>query len=280
MSRQFTGTADDMSEINGARRKVLVETGLVLAASTTMAAQHSDPWAACAGQRAPPSDVGRKFYADGRVRPFAGNTIICHLPQQDAGFATFDTLLDIYRDLPAHGFARKLAILPPSSYHMTLFGGANDQERKPGLWPADVPLDTPTSVCDTILGERLRGFKLDCALPFRMRVIDAEPAPHPDPILVDLAPVDSAEERKLRSLRDRFAEVLKIRAPDHDRYAFHISIAYPIDWLTDQEQSEHAAARRRWRSVLKRKIPVVQLGAPEYCTFDDMFAFRRRLLIS
>jgi len=84
----------------------------------------------------------------------------------------------------------------------------------------------------------------------------------------------------LRLLRDRFADVLKIRAPDHDRYAFHISIAYLIDWLTDQEQADHAAARRRWRSELERKIPVLELGAPEYCTFDDMFAFRRRLLIT
>ena len=58
-----------------------------------------------------PGDVGRKFEANGRVRPFAGNIIIAHLPQQGPGFAAFDRLLNIYRDLPVCAFARKVTSL-------------------------------------------------------------------------------------------------------------------------------------------------------------------------
>lgn len=227
-----------------------------------------------------PPDVGRKFYADGRVKGFLGDTIISHVPQQDAGFEAFDALLGIYRDLPGHSFSRKLAILPPSSYHMTIFGGANDVERKPGLWPSDIPFDTPIHVCDAILAERLVGFELDCALPIRMRVNDAEPAAHPQPVLVDLLPVDAAEARKLRRLRDRLSDVLKIRQPDHDTYSYHISMAYQIDWFTPEEEADHVAARQRWRTELKRQVPVLNFGAPEYCTLNDMFAFRRRLFLT
>jgi len=36
-----------------------------------------------------------KFDASGGVRPFAGNTVICHLDQQGENTAAFDTLLEI-----------------------------------------------------------------------------------------------------------------------------------------------------------------------------------------
>ena len=261
--------------IDKTRRQLLGGVSLALTGASVQSA-------AGAALRAPgvrPPEVGRKFYADGRVRPFLGNTIICPVPQQDAGFEAFDALLDIYRDLPGHGFARKVTALPPSSYHMTVFGGADDQERKPGLWPRDVPLNVPIEVCDTMLAERLAGVQLECGLPIRMRVNDAEPAAHPEPILIDLSPVDEAEVQKLRRLRDRLADVLKIRQPDHDRYSFHISIAYQIDWFTDEEQADYVATRRHWREALKRRAPVFNFGSPEYCTLNDMFAFRRRLVL-
>src|SRR3546814_11281869 len=46
-----------------------------------------------------PPDVGSKFYADGRVHPFPGNTVICHVPQQGEHSGCFNALLDIYRRL-------------------------------------------------------------------------------------------------------------------------------------------------------------------------------------
>src|SRR3546814_19742624 len=83
-----------------------------------------------------PPDVGSKFYADGRVHPFPGNTVICHVPQQGEHSGCFNALLDIYREAPAHPFVRKITLLPPSSYHMAIFGGANDKPREPKHWPA------------------------------------------------------------------------------------------------------------------------------------------------
>lgn len=227
-----------------------------------------------------PPDVGRKFHADGRVAEFLGNTIICHVPQQDAGFEVFDHLLGVYRDLPGYGFSRKIAILPPSSYHMTIFGGANDKERKPHLWPADVPFDMPIDECNALMGERLLAFDLDCTLPIRMRVNTAEPANHPQPLLIDLIPVDAQEDQKLRRLRDRLSVALKIRAPDHDRYGFHMSLGYQTGWFSDDEQREYVATRRRWMAQLRTKIDMIEFGAPEYCTLRDMFAFRRRFFLT
>src|SRR3546814_17263670 len=48
-----------------------------------------------------PPDVGSKFYADGRVHPFPGNTVICHVPQQGEHSGCFNALVDLHREAPA-----------------------------------------------------------------------------------------------------------------------------------------------------------------------------------
>src|SRR5690349_15028789 len=87
---------------------------------------------------------GHKFRPDGRVLPFPGSTIICHLPQQGASFEAFDAILDIYRELPDHAFSKKLGVLPPSSYHMTIIGTATDADRR---WPPYVPQQASIEEC-------------------------------------------------------------------------------------------------------------------------------------
>lgn len=228
-----------------------------------------------------PRDVGRKFFADGRVKPFAGNTIVCHLPQQGEGSEPFNALLDFYREMPQHAFVRKLTLLPPSSYHMTIFGGANDQDRRLPVWPADLPLDMPIADCNRVLGERLRDFRLEESTPpYRMRVDLAEPSADEAPIVIRLLPVDDAERLRLSRLRDRLSKRLSVRAPNHDAYRFHITLAYQIQWLTPAEHAEFRRVLKGWHENLARRCPVIALGAPEYCYLKDMFAFERQFYLS
>lgn len=236
-------------------------------------------WAAEENSR-PPPDVGRKFFADGRVKPFLGNTIVCHLPQQGAGAEPFNALLDVYREMPQYSFVRKLTLLPPSSYHMTVFGAANDQDRRVPLWPADLPLDLPMAECNRLLGERLRRFQLgEDAPPYRMRVEPSEPPASEAPITLRLVPIDETENVRLRRLRDRLSKCLAIRAPSHDTYRFHVTLAYLIRWLTLEEHREFRGALEHWRETVARRCPVIELGAPEYCTLKDMFAFERQFYL-
>lgn len=227
-----------------------------------------------------PPDVGRKFGADGRVLPFAGNTVICHLPQQGENSGTFDAMLDIYRDVPAHRFAQKIALLPPSSYHMTVFGGANDRPRTRASWPADLPFDMPIDECNGVLTERLKRSGLQIALPIRMRI---DPDQHPEngkALIFLLQPADDGERAKLARLRDQLGDVFKIHAPDAAAYRFHISLGYPIAWFSTDEVRELEQAWARWVRVIAAKSPVITLGAPEYCTFTDMYAFKRQLFLA
>lgn len=249
---------------------------LALTAAGAAGVMAKEAW----GQSAKLPDVGRKFAADGRVLPFVGNTIVCHVPQQGDGSASFDALLDIYRDLPAKAWTRKMTATPPSSYHMTIFGGANDKERRYPLWPAGIPLDLPMSRCDEIIAGRLRDFRLGAdAGPYRMRVNLAEPDAHETPLTIRLLAADQDTEQRLRRVRNRLADVLGIRTPDHDRYRFHITLGYQFAPMLAPEYHAFRHDVRQWKEELAKKAPVITLGNPEFCLLKDMFAFERQFFL-
>src|SRR5450830_1283731 len=86
--------------------------------------------------QAKPASVGHKFTADGQVRHFPGNTIICHI---DKNSEAFRALLDINVLLERSNLLKRIVPVPPASYHMTVFAGLVDEVRKPGYWPDDLP---------------------------------------------------------------------------------------------------------------------------------------------
>lgn len=244
-------------------------TALAVAPSSPLAAQTS----------AYPPDVGRKFSAAGKVLPFAGNTIICHLPQQGEHAACFDAMLDIYRDAPSHDFCRKIALLPPSSYHMTVFGGANDHPRQRESWPADLPLDLAMADCSRIMAERLRHGPASWGEPIRMRI---DPEQQPDnghALIFLLRPADDAQQDRLQRLRRQLSDALGIRPPNLESYRFHMSLGYPIGWFTPEEMADLQRNWARWVRDIAARSPVITLGAPEYCTFEDMYAFHRQFYL-
>jgi hypothetical protein len=247
----------------------------LMSLAPAVAAAATDP----AADRTPPPDVGRKFDSRGRVLPFPGNTLLCHLPQQGSGSEAFGALLDVYRRLRYYGFAERLAPVPPSSYHMTLFSIATDSGRRSGSWPGGLAKDVPLERCHRHVDAILRKFPLDTALPLRMRVEEGAPAAPRGPIQIPLVPADAAEEAKMRRLRDRLAIALRLRTADHDDYRFHITLAYLIEWFTPDQEAELATVFGQWTDQLRAAAPIIELGAPEFCTFDDMFAFHRRFYL-
>ena len=208
-----------------------------------------------------------KFHRDGRAKPFAGNTVIARLPPK--GWLARG-MAEVCAEAAASGFAAKLALLPVDSYHMTLFGGADDQKRTPDLWPRGVPLGAPMAVCDEIVGDRLR--EVTCAPPYRLRIDQAKPI---QPFRLELTPVDADEERRLRDLRDRLSAATGIRKPGHETYGFHTQMGYLLEPFTAEEQTAFGSAFETWRGRLAGQV--LDLDAPDYCTFDDMLAFRPRL---
>src|SRR5262245_53622902 len=90
----------------------------------------------------PPSPAGLtggKFNPDGSVRRFPGNTIIFHL-STDSPLQVL--LRALYNKLDNAADLRHLyTLLPPDSWHMTIFEGVCDEVRRPGYWPSDLPMN-------------------------------------------------------------------------------------------------------------------------------------------
>ncbi|MFY8018038.1 MAG: DUF1868 domain-containing protein, partial [Inhella sp.] len=158
------------------RRVLLAAAGLPALAAAAQAAAPSNAKPEPTGP-SHPRDVGRKFYADGRPMTFAGNTFLGHVPQQGAAYEMFDQWLDISREMPQHAFARKLSLVPTSSWHVTLMGGVNDVDRATPVWPSDLPRDMPMDEIHRRLLQRVQGRRTPILAPCNFVVDTDAPAP-------------------------------------------------------------------------------------------------------
>lgn len=225
----------------------------------------------------PNRDTLLKFNTNGTPKPFAGNTVICHLPVQ---CDLRDAMVPLHAELARAPFRHKLGLTSTDSYHMTVFPGANDQDRSVYGWPSYVPLDAAMDECNRLVRERMQAARLRCKLPLRVRVDVPETLNYFTACTLRMTPVDREENSKLRALRDQLADVYGFRAKDHDEYTFHITMSYQTARFTEQEQ---AAYRHMLRAHLKQIVAaaqVLELGEPEYCVFPDMFRFEPKLLLT
>lgn len=62
-------------------------------------------------------------------------------------------------------------------------------------------------------------------------------------------------------------------------YRFHVSIGYPVAWMTTAEENELRRVFAGWARDIAARAPVIRFGAPEYCIFNDMFAFERQFYL-
>jgi hypothetical protein len=223
------------------------------------------------GLSALPNGVGKKFDADGSVRRFPGNTVLCHLP---LGSTARGPLQGIHSELQNSGFAQLYTLLPPPSWHMTVFEGVCDEIREPDLWPQDLSRNAPFDECNALFDKKLRRFDLNCTPPYRMRIGGWRSLVNG--IMLRLLPMDEAEEQRLRGLRNRLSALLQIRSPSHDTYGFHLSFAYLVKSPSTSEEAGLGA-------LLEDSLPLIpdqiDFGLPEFCCFDDMFEFRRQFYL-
>lgn len=221
-----------------------------------------------------PLDIGRKFHADGAVRTFPGNTIVCHVASQTALIAGLDRLYDRLRQAAA---AHSYTLLPPSSWHMTLYVGICDQDRRAARWPKGLSLDAPMQEANSYVEERLQQTRFQGPSRFRMRVKHFWPLK--DGIVLGVEPVDDAENKAIRALRDDIAESVGMRLEGHDTYEFHITMAYFVGQPSDEEFTALSSLLAEELQRLCDSIPVFEVGPPEYCLFNDMFCFQRQFYI-
>ncbi|WP_064696639.1 DUF1868 domain-containing protein [Rhizobium aegyptiacum] len=215
----------------------------------------------------PPAHLGSRYRKIGGFLPEAGNTIVCH---PEKGSPTQAILIEAREKYLAMPEAPQFLFTPISSLHMTLFDGIIETMRRRERWPADLPLETPIDDMTALLAARLDGFSM--AEPFKVAVVGARPSG----LLVEGA--TEKDRRSMRAWRDAFADLLGYRQPNHAEYKFHITFAYPIEWLEIE-------ALPRWQAMLdgvvediRRKVPVFSLTPPAFCVYEDMNHFHELLI--
>jgi hypothetical protein len=217
-----------------------------------------------------PIGVPAKFSADGVVQHFPGCTLICHLPVDSP---LLPGLQALYVALSSHPIlSTRIHLLPPSSWHMTVLDALREKECEPGMWPPGKEKQ-PLQKMVKELGADLQSLDLaseGLAPPYRVKVRGFDPAVVG--IGIEIEGATEQEERRLRRLRDRLADTLGFKSPNHKTYGFHLSMAYLLRHIDGKDREE-------LNKVFAQHLPVVkvefELGAVEFCTFENMYAFHR-----
>ena len=210
--------------------------------------------------------VGAKFHPDGSVRTFPGNTVISFVPADSHIYREAVWAQNQLRPLP---FAHKFGFLPPSSFHMTVFELLCDQVRRSERWSAQLPLDMTLGETDTFFINTVPPVPRPASLRMHYAYLD------PISCALYLEAADVETTNALRRYREQLAQATGIRFPDHDRYQFHISLAYRLIELSDEEQTELDALLARLDQRLQQSFGLFEAPPPTLTFFDDMFDFVR-----
>ncbi|MCQ8278707.1 DUF1868 domain-containing protein [Acetobacteraceae bacterium KSS8] len=221
----------------------------------------------------PNVDHSGKFGPDGNVRTWRGDTIITPLPVSSPAF---EPMLRINADVTRR-FRDTIAATPPSSYHMTIFGGADPNQRAHRRWPPGVALDAPIEVADAAIRRRVEQTRFDYPVPIRMVVDLADGLPETPGVF--LQPETPAEGEVLYRLRRTLSDVTGIRPPDIDSFRFHMTFGYAVRPMSDTVAIQFGRSLALWRRWVADAAPVIAFPPPTLCVFDDMFAFRPLLTL-
>jgi hypothetical protein len=219
--------------------------------------------------RSAPRHLGTRYDRQGHFLLEPGNTVVCHVVP---GSVTESVLVDVRQRLMAMPDAGHFAFTPAPSLHMTLFQGIIEYRRHWPYWPPDQLGSTSIAAMTRLYRERFAGF--GALAPFQVRTIDLAPSE----VVVEGA---THEDRKrLAAWRDALAEIFGYRHPDHERYRFHVTLSYPIEWLAAGRLEAWQIVLNEGLARLQREAPVLELRPPAFCSFEDMEHFEELLVLA
>ncbi|MEJ8761540.1 hypothetical protein, partial [Enterocloster sp. HCN-30185] len=92
-------------------------------------------------------------------------------------------------------------------------------------------------------------------------------------ILIRFVPEDEQSAANLKNFRDEVSDKLGVRFPDHDSYGFHISIAYQLWEMTQDEKENIQIVCETLSQEMKNNKASFTLRQPEMTYFYNMYKF-------
>ena len=209
-------------------------------------------------------DAENKFDNKGNPLSFPGCTIICNIP--------FNTDLSneiIYFQKKLEKFNPKKTYfyLPPSSFHMTLFDCCNLNTNNTNYWPSNIDPVMDYKDIATELNKRIKDYIFPKELNLKLKKFFGGYS-------IILEPFSEKDEKILRNCRDELSSLLKIKFENHQRYTFHITLAYILRELNQIEIKNLIEFNKKLSLDFSKKFPKITFTKPEMCTFEDMLEFK------
>jgi hypothetical protein len=216
-------------------------------------------------RNAPPKRLGQRYDAE-RFLPDPGNTVVCHLDRETAGGAVVVAARSAMMAVPG---AERFLFTPVESLHMTLFEGVLDNRRVADAWPIWMDRDAPVQDVTEAMCARLQGFEGSGA--FAVKVAQVRPGG------LDLCGATQGDEAVMRDWREALSGVFGYRQAEHDAYGFHMTFAYPVEWLSDAEVAAWEAGLARIAEALEGMV--LPLKRPAFSRFADMTRFEELVVL-
>lgn len=208
-----------------------------------------------------------KFYKNGDARLYRGNTIISFM--NDPEQILYKIAKDFKKELQNLNISNKLALLPETSYHMTIFTLLRDIDRNTEIWPKYIKEDENFSDIDIELLEKFK--KIEPYHDVYVKLTDVRQTG------LVLEGFSKEDDMKLRDYRERLHDAFKIKHEGHEDYIFHISTSYQMLEFDDKDNDEFKSLRKDFLNKHLEQASRVKIQKPEFVIFNDMLAYYKNL---
>ncbi|MFC0500690.1 DUF1868 domain-containing protein [Asaia krungthepensis] len=250
------------------RRTLLLGLGaLLLTGAAPASPEDKEP--SCDGPPMPEGGGDRqgKFDAQGKPLLWPGNTTICPFAEtHPLSVAMLEMNALIRRDWSDH-----IVPTPPSSYHMTILGGVDPEQKAKNNWPSGISPSVTLAQTTPILRERIAATTFDFPEKIEME-IDADRF-HAPLVGVPLRPANAAMATALYDLRRQLAEAIGFHPDNLMSFMFHATYGYKYRHIPHTQKAPLRRAVHEWRRVTSEKLGIIEIPAPVFCSFETMFAF-------
>ena len=205
-----------------------------------------------------------KFDDRGNPLPFPGCTIICNIPLNTN---LSDQIISLQKNIENFNPEKTYFYLPPSSFHMTLFDCCNFNTKNTNYWPSDIDPDMDYKDIAVELNERIQNYIFPKEFNLKLKMFFGGYS-------IILEAYSEKDEKILRNCRDELSSSLKIKFENHQRYNFHITLAYILRELNQIEIKNLIEFNKNLSLDFSKKFPKITFTKPEMCTFEDMLQFK------
>ena len=205
-----------------------------------------------------------KFDDKGNPLPYPGCTIICNIPLNTY---LSDQIISYQKKIEKFNPENTYFYLPSSSFHMTLFDCCNLNTKNTKYWPTDIDPDMDYKDIAIELNKRIQNYIFPEELNLKLKMFFGGYS-------IVLEPFSEKDEKILRNCRDELSSLLKIKFENHQRYTFHITLAYILRELNKNEIKSLIEFNKQLSFDFSKKFPKITLTKPEMCTFEDMLEFK------